>query len=111
MKPSRLASAITAAAACAAIGLIVVSCSNPTGSPVAPGATWISRRTFRPKRRQHRRPRRHRSGGVFARLLEDPSRRLEGLVRHDDRQHLVVQSRTAMWRDHTCDTRGCASDD
>ncbi len=39
MKASRLATAITAAAACAAIGLIVVSCSSQSGSPVAPGAT------------------------------------------------------------------------
>ena len=39
MKASRLATAITAAAACAAIGLIVASCSNSSGSPVAPGVT------------------------------------------------------------------------
>jgi hypothetical protein len=39
MKASRLATAITAAAACAAIGLIVASCSNSPGSPVSPGAT------------------------------------------------------------------------
>ena len=32
-----LATAITAAAGCAAIGLIVASCSNSAGSPVAPG--------------------------------------------------------------------------
>jgi hypothetical protein len=39
MKVSRLATAITAAATCAAIGLIVASCSNTGGSPVAPGVT------------------------------------------------------------------------